>query len=77
MPPSSPPLPSHPTPDNPSAEDGSDSHQAAAAEELGWSREQQGPGGNEALAGDADLPHDLLDARDGRAWPSGHHWRTR
>jgi hypothetical protein len=26
----------------------------------------RGPGGNEVLVGDADLPHDLLDARDGR-----------
>jgi hypothetical protein len=54
-------------PDDPSAEDGSDSHKATAAKGLGWSREQQSPGGNEVLAGDADLPHDLLDARDGRA----------
>ena len=32
-----------------------------------------GPGDNEVLAGDADLRHDLLDARHVRAWVSGHH----
>jgi hypothetical protein len=50
----------------PAREDGSYSDKAAAAKGLGWSREQQGPGDNEVLAGDADLPHDLLDAPQ---WP--------
>ena|SRR5215216_4579737 len=71
----SPPLPSQLTPDDPSREDGSDSDKAAAAEGLGWSREQQGPV-TMRYSRVTPIPlHDLLDARNGRAWVSRCHRR--